>query len=91
MPRVNTQKDHPADDLQNYNIVEWHDIKLLVKKRFALFGFMRKLEKSPIEAIAMILHEESLSALEEVEMTMQELDEVIEVISKGLGAGNAGN
>ncbi len=92
MPQRSTvQRDHPSDDLQQYTVAEWNGITLRIKKRFPMFGFMRKLEKNPVDAIAMILDEESLLALENADMDMNELDELIGVISKNLGAGNQGN
>ncbi len=84
------RKPHPADD-QNHTIVVWHDIPLQVKKKFPMFGFMRALDKSPIDAIGMILSEESLAKLEEVEMDFADLSDLMEAVSEGLGAKNAGN
>jgi hypothetical protein len=85
------RKPHPADDFAEFTIVEWRDYKIEVKKKFPMFGFMRKLNGDPIGAIAMILSEGSLEELESIEMDFADLNELIEKISEGLGAKNAGN
>lgn len=84
------RRTHPADDTQFVTVV-WRDIPLKLKKKFPMFGFMRTITKDPIEGIAMILSEESLAALEEIDMDFADLNNLIETISDGLGAKTAGN
>jgi hypothetical protein len=84
------RRTHPSEDSQ-FTTVVWRDIPLTLKKKFPMFGFMRTITKDPIEGIAMILSEESLAVLEEVEMDFADLNNLIETISEGLGAKNAGN
>lgn len=85
-----TRKIHPSDDNQ-FTTVVWRDVPLQVKKKFPMFGFMRTITKDPIEGISMIISEESLAVLETIEMDFADLNELIETISEGLGAKNAGN
>lgn len=86
-----TNRNHPSSDTDLYNVVVWRDVPIQVKKKFPMFGFMSKLDKNPIEAMAMILSEESLATLEGIDMDFADLNELIEKISEGLGAKNAGN
>lgn len=86
-----TRKPHPSDDNEQFTTVVWRDVPVLVKKKFPMFGFMRKLDKNPIDALALILADESLEALEQIDMDFADLNELIEKISEGLGAKNAGN
>lgn len=86
-----TVKVHPSDDKTPYAEVIWRDVPLQVKKKFPMFGFMRALDRNPIEAICMILSEDSVASLEEIEMDFEDLNDLVSSISKALGAGDSGN
>lgn len=84
-------KDHPNDDNALFTTFEWRGNVFTVKKKFPIFGFMRVLDKSPIEAMTMILSPESLELLETYEMDFADLGDFVNTVSKNLGAGNSGN
>lgn len=85
--------DHPVADVteDKYTVTEWNGITLEVKKKFPMFGFMKRLEESPISAIALILSPETLAVIEEVDMGFEDLDSLLNAISEAMGLKNRGN
>lgn len=84
-------KATPENDLLAFNEFEFQGETYQTRRKFKMVKFFRALEENPITAIALILTEDSLARLEDKEMDMDDFKDLLEVVAKSLGTGNAGN
>lgn len=80
----------PGKDLE-FVTVEFKGEELLVKEKFKVWKFMKILERSPIEAIDMILDEGSVEILDELEFTIPELKQLLADLVDALGLNDLKN
>ena len=82
---------NPARDTAATQEIEFNGIKLTVKTKFKIFKFMRMLNTDPIGALSLALDEDSLEAVEEIEMDLADFEKLVNLISDAISGADLKN
>jgi hypothetical protein len=83
-------KPTPADDYE-FKTFEFDGETYRVKSKFKIFKFFKLLNENPILGLEQVVEEEDFARLEEVDMTMEDLQRLVEAISQAISGSNSGN
>jgi hypothetical protein len=89
MPAAKT-KLLPYED-GNTRSFEFQGQAFYVKKKFKVGRFLKVLNDSPVDALEMVLSENSYENFLDLEITMDELKDFMETLSESLSGGALGN
>lgn len=85
------KKAVPDDDLKEYNQFEFSSITFRVNKVFKIGRFLRTLNSDPVGAIEIALDPQSFDLFLDLEMSMDDLKEFMELLSNTLSGTSSGN
>lgn len=83
-------KPTPADDYET-KIFEFNGETYRVKSKFKIVKFFKLLNDNPILGLEQVVEEDDFARLEEIDMTMDDLQRLVEAISQAISGSNSGN
>lgn len=85
-----TVKPTPDHDLESRSF-DFADKTFFVKRKYKIGKFLKTLNDSPVDAIEIVLEEQSYNEFLELEMDMDDLKEFLEKMSGALAGSSLGN
>lgn len=81
----------PDADLKEFNEFSFQNEMFRVKRAFKIGRFLKTLNTSPVDAIEFALEEESYEKFLDLEMTMDDLKEFLELLSNVMSGSTLKN
>jgi hypothetical protein len=82
---------NPSTDLLEFNEFVFQGETYKVKRKFKMMKFFRTISENPVDAVALVVEDESLARLEDKDLDMDDFKDLLELISNAISGTDTGN